>query len=196
MTLPDGRLGTSLAAGLLVLFLAFCYFAVVRPLRELYVERAAALEEKRDRLEHLERAAADLPGLRASLADLRSAAKNTDLLLSGPSDTVAAANLQSRMKELVAQAGGETSSAESLPPSPRGGFRRVGVRATMAGDLETLASLLHAIHIARPPLFVEDLELHVDAIAALKAPEKSPPLKIVVGVYGFRGGASQTSETQ
>ena len=40
MTLPEGRPGKFLAVGLLALFLALGYLAVLRPLQRLYAQRA------------------------------------------------------------------------------------------------------------------------------------------------------------
>lgn len=198
MTLPEGRPGKFLAVGLLALFLALGYLAVLRPLQQLYAQRADEIAEKRDRLERLERVAAELPGLRTMLAQLRSGAKRTELLLEGPSDAVASANLQGKVKELISQVGADMTSAESVPPTPRGEFRRVGVRAVMVGELEMLVAVLNSIEMAHPPLFVGDIEIRNRNNFAVpaKAPDKSPLLNIAFYVYGYRAGAAQNSETQ
>ena len=198
MTLPEGRSGKILAVGLLALFLALAYLAVLRPLQQFYAQRADELTEKRDRLERLERVAAELPGLRSMLTQLRSSTKRTELLLEGSSDAVASATLQSKLKDLIAQVGADMTSAESLPPNPRGDFRRVGVRVVMVGELEMLAAVLNSIQLARPPLFVDDIEIRNrnNFVVAAKTPDKSPLLNIAFYVYGYRGNAAQTSETQ
>ncbi|HVH83307.1 MAG TPA: type II secretion system protein GspM, partial [Steroidobacteraceae bacterium] len=159
MTLPEGRSGKILAVSLLALLLALAYLAVLHPLQQFYAARADEIAEKRDRLERLERVAAELPGFRAMLTQLRSSTKRTDFFLEGPSDAVAAASLQSKLKDMIGQVGGEMSSAESLPPNPRGEFRRVGVRVVMVGDLEMLVAVLNSTQQAHPPLFVDDFEI-------------------------------------
>lgn len=198
MTLPEGRSGKILAVGLLALFLALAYIAVLRPLQQFYAARADEIAEKRDRLERLERVAAELPGLRGMLTQLRSSTKRTELLLEGPSDAVAAASLQSKLKELIGQVGAEMTSAESLPPNPRGEFRRVGVRVVMVGQLDMLAAVLNSIQMAHPPLFVDEFEIRNrnNFVVAAKTPDKSPLLNIAFSVYGYRGNAAQASETQ
>ncbi len=198
MTLPEGRPGKFLAVGMLALFLALAYLAGIHPLQQLYAQRADEIAEKRDRLERLERVAAELPGLRSMLAQLRNSAKRTDLLLEGPSDAVASANLQGKLKELISQVGAEMTSAESMPPAPRGDFRRVGVRVVMVGELEMLVTVLNSIEQAHPPLFVDDIEIRNrnNFVVPAKAPDKSPPLNIAFYVYGYRAGAAQNSDTQ
>ena len=198
MTLPEGRSGKLLAVGLLVLLLALGYLAVLHPLQRLYAQRANEIAEKRDRLERLERVAAEVPGLQSTLAQLRNNSKRTDLLLEGSSDAVASANLQGKLKELISQVGAEMTSAESVPPTPRGDFRRVGVRAVMAGELEMLVTVLNSIQLARPPLFVDDIEIRNRNNFAVpaKAPDKSPLLNIAFYVYGYRANAAQNSESQ
>lgn len=197
MTLPEGKWGKILAAGLLASLLVLGYLAVVRPLQHFYAERREELAEKRDRLERLERVAAELPGLRSMLTQLRNNAKQTELLLAGSSDAVASASLQSKLKDLISQVGAEMPSAESLPPTPRGEFRRVGVRVVMVGDLEMLGAVLNSIQLAHPPLFVDEIEIrNRNSIVAAKAPDKSPVLNIAFDVYGYRAIPAQIPETQ
>lgn len=198
MTLPEGRSGKILAVSLLALLLALAYLAVLHPLQQFYAARADEIAEKRDRLERLERVAAELPGFRAMLTQLRSSTKRTDFFLEGPSDAVAAASLQSKLKDMIGQVGGEMSSAESLPPNPRGEFRRVGVRVVMVGDLEMLVAVLNSTQQAHPPLFVDDFEIRNrnNFVVAAKTPDKSPQLNVAFSVYGYRGNTAQTPETQ
>lgn len=213
MTLPEDMLGKILAVGLLALALAFIYAAGIRPLQQFYSARQEEIAEKRDRVQRLDRVAAELPNLRRTLATLRDSTRNTRFLLTGSSDTIAAADLQSKIKDVVSQAGAEMTSAESLPPVPRGEFRKVGIRAVVIGDLEMLAAILRSIQAAYPPLFIDEIAIRNNGVSSMahlsrfgynlklpnngaKAPERSPLLSVVFNVYGFRANTAKASETQ
>lgn len=216
MTLPEGIPGKLLAVGLLILALALIYVAGVRPLQQFYADRQEQIAEKRDRLQRLDRVAAELPSLRRTLTALRDSTRRTQFLLVGSSDTVAAADLQSKVKEIVSQAGAEMTSAESLPPVPRDEFRKVGIRAVVIGDLEMLAAVLRSIQTAHPPLFIDEIAVRNNGISSManlsrfgynsgfpnnatstaKAPERSPLLSIVFNVYGYRASTAKTLEAQ
>jgi hypothetical protein len=83
----------------------------------------------------LSAAAAELPELRARLAELQAAAKTRDIVIDGASDAIAAANLQSRLEELAKSVGVTIGSTEGIAAENRGGYRRIGLRLVISGDL-------------------------------------------------------------
>jgi hypothetical protein len=93
----------------------------------------------------LSAAAAELPELRARLAELQAAAKTRDIVIDGASNAIAAANLQSRPEELAKSVGVTIGSTEGIAAENRGGYRRVGLRLAISGDPATLVVwlLLH-----------------------------------------------------
>lgn len=190
MTLPEGRPGKLLALGILGLLLALAYVAVLAPLEALHASRAQEIAQLRERLAHLRRAVAELPQLRATLSEVRTRSAPDDLLLPGASEAVAAANLQSKVKDLFAETGTELISAEGLPAAAQGGQRRVGIRVLVAAELNVLANVLHALGAARPFLFVDNIEVHSNPAARLQAADKSAVLNIALNVYGYRANGT------
>jgi general secretion pathway protein M len=186
--MPTGRRGRLLASGLVLAVFSSLYFLAAAPLLDVYAEREAQMEDGRMLLPRLQAAAAALPELRARLAELRAAARTRKVTLDGASDAVASANLQSRIEGFAAAVGAAIGSTESLPPETREGYRRIGLRFALNGPYETLVKLLAKLEEARPPLVVDNLQIH----GVLRRPGLRTAAGADIGldagldVYGFR----------
>jgi len=158
--LPKGRLGRLSALILLLISLAGFYLLAINPLLDFYAQRQAVLEQRRMLLPHLKAAAEELPELRARASELRAAANNRKVTVEGASDSIASANLQSRIEELASSVGATIGSTESLPGEVRSGYRRIGLRYVLSGPYETLVRLLAVLEAATPPLVIDNLHIH------------------------------------
>jgi len=183
--LPHGTRGKVLAVGLLLLLGLGLHVAVAAPLIALFDAREARLEEMRGLIRRLERGAAEAPALQSELATLRANGDIASLTFVAASDAVAAANLQSTLSALAETKGGRLASTEYLAAQTEGQFRRIGVRVAITGDLAMLTALLAGIEAARPPLFVDNLEIHSSASGAGEG-HGPTSLAIAMDVYGFR----------
>ena len=106
------------------------------------------------------------------------------MLLTGSTDAVAAAALQSTLKVLVELEGAKLNSAEMLPPETEDNVvRRVGVRIAFTGNLTLLATVLEGVEMTRPVLSVGNLDIHT--AADRDDEEEDQTLAIVMDVYGF-----------
>jgi len=177
--LPEGTRGKALALAIGALLLCVLYVAIVMPLRGFYDTNAQALHDRGEVMKRYERAVQDLPRLRGE-AQQRRQQPGGSLLLTGSSDAVAAADLQSTLKDLVEADGATLESAQTLPAETLGDFRRVGVRLSFSGSLELLTSVLLGVETANPVLSVGGLELHSSD------EETGQDLTIAMDVYGFR----------
>lgn len=182
--MPTGLQGRLLAVSLLVVALGGVYLVVIAPLLDLYAERAAVLEDQRMLLPRLRAAAAELPGLRARIEQLRATAGTRKITLEGASDALAAAALQSRIEEFAASVGATIGSTESLPVEPRSGYRRIGLRYVLSGPYETLVKFLAKLEAATPPLVIDNLHIH----GVLRRPGTPAAAGLDAGldVYAFR----------
>ena len=136
------------------------YLLLVSPILDLYSQREATLADRRMLAPRLSAAAAELPELRARLAELQAAATTRDIVIDGASNAIAAANLQSRIEELAKSAGVTISSTEGLAGENRGAYRRVGLRLAISGEYEAIIKLLAAIETAAPPLVLSNVQFH------------------------------------
>jgi general secretion pathway protein M len=187
--LPTGRTGQLLALGILCLVLVGIYLLLVSPVLDLYNQREATLADRRMLAPRLSAAAAELPELRARLAELQTAATTRKIALDGASDAIAAANLQSRIEELASSAGVTIGSTEGLAAENRGGYRRIGLRLAITGDYDAIIKLLGAIETTAPPLILSNLQFH-GTLRQMGQPPMGQPqtsrLDAGFEVYGFR----------
>jgi general secretion pathway protein M len=193
-TLPTGRTGQLLALAILCLVLGGVYLLLVSPILDLYSEREATVADRRMLAPRLSAAAAEVPELRARLAELQAAAKTRDIVIDGASDAIAAANLQSRLEELAKSVGVTIGSTEGIAAENRGGYRRVGLRLAISGEYEAIIKLLAAIETAAPPLVLSNMQFH--GVLRPTAQAQSSRLDAGVEVYGFRRTDTSVSEKQ
>lgn len=179
--LPEGTAGRALALGVAVVLLGFIYAVTVAPLLSLYANGQEAVVEGQARKAMLERSVHDLPQLRKMAAAWKDEAPANDLLLPASSDAIAAATLQSTIKDLVAQGGASLSSTEILPPQNEDRFRRVGIHISFSGDQRLLTTVLGGIETARPLLFVDDLDIRGTGQPGVA----DPTLTVAFDVFGF-----------
>jgi general secretion pathway protein M len=197
--LPTGRAGQALALAILCLVLGGVYLLVVSPVLDLYAQREATLADRRMLAPRLSAAAAELPELRARLAELQAAATTRKIALDGASDAIAAANLQSRIEELASAAGVTIGSTEGLAAENRGGYRRIGLRLAISGDYDAMVKLLAAIETAAPPLILSNVQFH-GVLRQVGQPPMGQPqtsrLDAGFEVYGFRRADTPVAVTQ
>ena len=182
--LPEGNAGKVAALGILALVVAAIYLAVLSPVFAFYDSNAQKLEQRRELLRRDKNASNDLPRLRALAKERLKSARGGDMLLIGASDAIAAAALQSNLKEMMEDNGARISSATTLSPETAGAYQRVGVRVAFSGDLELLTTVLLGIEAAHPILSVGNLELHVAQDSA--EGDENPSLAIALDVFGYR----------
>jgi general secretion pathway protein M len=140
--------------------LAAVYLIVIAPALSLYSRGENSLDEKRMLEPHLRAAAAEVPLLRAQLAEFRRAAATQKLTFDGATDAIASAGLQSRIEGLAGSAGVTIASTEALPAEAQGTYRRIGLRFSVSGTYDSLVKLIAAVQTANPPLVVQNLQIH------------------------------------
>lgn len=184
IALPDGARGRILAATLCVLAAVAFYAGAAAPLLGAYRAREARLQDMAERIERLQRGAAEIPALGRAVEAARSRTDLGELTLPGTTDSIAAANLQALVARLATAAGSGIVTTEILPAQTQDPFRRIGIRVALSGDLPAIVALLRGIDEARPALVVDRFELRG---AAGAAELRGTPLATTIDVYGFRG---------
>jgi hypothetical protein len=157
----------------------------------LFAQRQEMIEARRMLLPRLQTAAAELPTLRARISRLHTEQQTRKLTLDGATDAIASANLESRIDAFARSVDVAIGSTESLPAEPRGPYRRIGLRLVLTGRYEALVNLLAKLETARPPLAVDNLQLH--GPLARPGMETAATLDAGLDVYGFRGSDNTDS---
>ena len=182
--LPTGARGQALAVALLLLTLALLWFGGVSHLVDWYQQRAALIDERGALAAGLEQRAAMLPQLRARAAAV--APQTEPPTLTGGSDAVAAANLQETLQTMATAAHLTIGSAEILPASDDGAYRRIEVRLSITSDYPDMIALLNAIATSDTPLVVTGLDLTGPPRGQ---PTEVPDIASVITVAGWRAAS-------
>lgn len=182
--LPTGMLGRVLALSILGALIGLAYLGTVSPLIDLYRTGETTLTERQLLVPRLARVAAEVPMLRARLAELQATGTTHDVALDGASDALASANLQSRIEQLATANGVTITSTEAIPAEDRGPYRRIGLRLTLGGKYEAIVKLLAAVEEAQPPIVVGNLQMH-GLFRAIEV-RTNHALDTRFEVYGFR----------
>ncbi len=185
-TLPDGRRGQILAAGLAFFVLLAIWLGVVSPALDFYAERS-------DELDALRLRSAREAALVETLPALRSEAQNTGTaptrqVLTGTTDAIAGATLQEQVQTMAAGANAQLTSIETLPGEQIGAYRRIGVRLELSAQLAVVIGLLKSIEEATPSMLVDDVRLTATPVGPMNA---QLPLDCAFTVYAFRIGTAK-----
>jgi general secretion pathway protein M len=186
LALPEGRRGQVLAAGLGLAGLLVLWAGLLAPIFGWYESRAEALVAQRALAAHMQALAEAAPALRAALA--RQSRGGAEALLSGDSDAIAAANLQSMLQEIAAGSGAGLQSVAPVAVQPLGNLRKIGLLVSLSGDWPQFIAFLAAAETATPRMVVEDLALTTTALAD---PGGDIQLQASFTVSAFRPAASQ-----
>jgi general secretion pathway protein M len=188
--MPEGRRGQFVALALLAVGLGVLWTAVASPLLGWHAERTEQLAQRRLMLAHMEQIVATLPALRQEAGRAGSNVPPATELLSGATDAIAGAMLQSAVQDMTAAAGATLASSEALPGEQQGNFRRVALRVAVRGDWPELIALLRAVDESRLRLLVANLQLHATAQQQRTGPA---PIEASFVVQGFRPGTESKS---
>jgi general secretion pathway protein M len=186
LTLPEGRQGQALAVAVTLLAAALVWFAAISPLLGWYGARAAELTQQQEIAARMAALGQEIPALKAAISAAGLQSAGDQVLLSGGTDAIAGANLQSALQDLAAQAGTSLDSAEVLPVQQAGALRRIGMQVSVTATWPVLISLLEAIGTARPRMIVDQLSV---ISASQPGGGQEQPVAANFSVSGFSAGA-------
>lgn len=159
-----GRWHCRIAIALLLFVLLAGYWLMARPMIAKYHDYRANIEQLQDRLQRLRRMLASRQALQEQIQQVRQNGVVNSYYLKQSSPTLAATDLQQKVKEIVESNGGSLVSTQILPVTKEGDFSKVAIRVAMTGDTETLQKLSYVLESARPLLFVDDLQIRTRQI--------------------------------
>jgi general secretion pathway protein M len=184
--MPTGRQGRILAVGLVVLAAIIVWLGIAAPLMDYYDARAGRLAQQAALAQRMAALAAELPDLRTRAAAVP--ANNGDATFAGATDALAGATLQSQLQSFATTTGAALSSMETLTAEQSGPYRRIGVKLSISAPLPVLVALIGQIEQSRPPMLIDDLQVHGSPIVLPGA--QTSALDIGFVVYGFRSGSA------
>lgn len=159
---------------------------VVAPLAAAYVDAQHAVAQDRAAIAHAELSGLDATALKADLARLRSEKGPPPGALQSANESLAAAELQRRLKGAIETAHGELRSMQPLPARTDGAFRRVTVRGQATLKIAGLRQAFYDLESSSPLLFLDNVEVtaHPDQSGKPGAAE-DPGLDVRFDLYGY-----------
>ncbi|PWK86776.1 type II secretion system protein GspM [Fulvimonas soli] len=177
---------------LLLLALALAYLLLlhwwfVAPLRAI----AAEMDDLRDTHSRYAAAIAEKPLLEKRIAALGAGQAASAAFLPEDDPAAASAGLMQRAVDVAAahpQNGGcevtQKMPVPSPPPAPGEPYRKVAVTISMRCDIEPLAAVLYDLEQGTPYLFVDDLSIYRNPVAAQEK-GAGVPLEVQFALSGY-----------
>jgi general secretion pathway protein M len=188
------------AIGLLLLALVIGYFVLlhwwfVAPLRQIRSDMV-------DLRDTQSRFAAEKPALQQRIAALGAGQAASNAFLAEDDPNTAAADLMQRVVDVV---GSHTQSGScqvsqkvpipNPPTTPGEPYRKAAVSINLSCDIESLAQVLQALEQGTPYVFIDDLSIYRNPVAAQQ--NQAAPLEVQFTLSGYvRPVGSQPSPSQ
>jgi general secretion pathway protein M len=188
---------------LLLVVLVIAYFALlhwwfVAPLQSIHAE----MEDLRDTHARYASAIAEKPQLQQRIAAMGAGQAASHAFLPEDDSNAAAAGLMQRVVDAVAShpQGGSCDVTAKMPvtnppAAPDEPYRKVAVSITLHCDIQPLAETLHDLEQGTPYLFVDDLSIYRNPVAAMQ--QAAAPLEVQFTLSGYvRQPRAATGDTQ
>jgi len=181
-----------LALGLLVAVLAAGWSLVAEPVIRRFAEQRESIADARLLLARLERLGAARASLEQQRDELRQRLGALGGYLPGDSETLVAADLQSRIRARFEQQGATLRSLQIMPARSEGEFgQAVTVRAQIGVELPALQAIFYAIETETPYLFIDNLDIRRRAGRRRVEEEAGTGiLEVRFDVFGYMRAAS------
>lgn len=159
---------------------------------------SSAIADSEDQLARYRRMIRTLPDLQLELERVRANESFKAFYFNAPTESLAGAELQRKVQDIVTAANGRLISTQILPAPPEETPPRVRVRTQIQGSTETLLDVLYDLEQARPFLFVDQVSVRSSSrpqsIAndprAIRRPPINPAgeLTVRLDIFGFTLG--------
>ncbi len=179
-----------LALALTIALVGAVYSLAVEPVLDAHQGYAETIERARGLVERYGRIGAARQQLERQLVELRKRSRSTSGHLDGKSATLAAAQLQNRVKRIVTRNGGSIRSLQTLPPRNERDLERVSIRIQMTARIEQLQKILYAFETSRTYLFLDDVNIRAQKTGRSRRRRGAKPvddrqLSVRMNLFGF-----------
>jgi hypothetical protein len=174
----------TMALALLATAGLLAYALVVEPLVSRFSDIREQIAEQRQLLGRLT-TAASREGQAREFDSLAKARTGGAIFLTGNSDAVRIAELQSLVGTITEAEGVAIKSTRAVPARERDGLRLLGVEAQMSANIEQLQRILHNLETGRPYLIVDTLQITPPALLSDDNPSAGTTLEVRLGLLGI-----------
>jgi general secretion pathway protein M len=150
---------------------------------ELRLREAAARKEEADRR---------VATLTAELQRLKAQQATAVGFMQSTSESLAAADLQTRLRTAVEAAQGELRSTTPQAGRDEGNYRRISIRGQIAVSIAALQKVFYDFEAGTPYLFLDNVEIRAQPLPRMRGPlQAAPPppedpvLDVRFDLYGY-----------
>jgi general secretion pathway protein M len=188
LSLRDSRIAAIilLLLTLLLAYLVLLHWWFVAPLQQVRGEMA----DLRDTHSRYAAAIAEKPALQQRIAALGAGQAASSAFLAANDPNAAAADLMQRVVDVVASntTGSRCVVSQKMPlpnppVNPGEPYRKAAVSISLSCDIEPLAAVLQALEQGTPYLFVDDLSIYRNPVAAQQ--DQAAPLDVQFSLSGY-----------
>lgn len=159
--------------------LAIVYLSIIMPLTDMSGENADQVDQLEFKLNRFRKIASERDVWLQRMEAIKQQGEHTERFIAKETAALASADLQTRIKSAVTNAGGELISTQVIPERKEEQFTRVAVKVRMNGTTVSMREVLHVFETGTPYLFIENLNIRPIRVAAPVAPGGKPTGKVV-----------------
>lgn len=149
----------SLAVALLIGMGAVLYAVIIEPLWSSHRNFRQSRVSSTENLAKFQQIAGAVDALEEELAALQIAQTSQAGYLPGDSSALAAAELQTLVKNIVRAAGEDLRSTQILPVKEEAGVTRVAIRVQLPVRIRSLQEVLHTLESGVPFIFIDNVDV-------------------------------------
>jgi general secretion pathway protein M len=170
----------SIAIGMLIAIVIMFLYLIAVPAWSswaLHNERVSMLRRQASTIQGLADAA---PRYEAAAKKLAANADTQTLTFAAPQATLAVAQLQGQLSQLITSASAVVTSSQTLPEIREKALTKITVQTILETDVKALIKVLHGVDAARPLLRIEKLAIRDPDGDWSVAPQVTGPNKLQV----------------
>lgn len=157
--------------------------AIAMPISLVFEDRDNRIADQLKVLARLSAIAAQAANVRSMVSDTSAQMRGGEFL-TGPSENVISADLQTRLKAIIEAAGARSRAAQALPVKTADQIRYSGSRIEIFGSLQSIHRAIYAIESAKPYLFITSAAIKVSAPANRQGNRGEPIMQAQLDIFG------------
>ncbi|MEW8038163.1 MAG: type II secretion system protein GspM [Candidatus Thiodiazotropha sp.] len=169
----------TLAATILLLLVAALLVLVIYPVWSMNKRYEDQIEDTQFQIQRYRRIAVQDDRYQLEFTKLKLNRKSDLRYLQSNTDSLANAELQRKIKQVVSAGKGEIISTQTVQVSQDEMLQGVAIRVRMKSTLENLTKILHQLETQKPYLFIDNITLRSRNLARRRLPNKQQPTEAI-----------------
>ncbi|PVV14553.1 MAG: hypothetical protein B6D72_03645 [gamma proteobacterium symbiont of Ctena orbiculata] len=166
------RQSRALAGSILLLLVAALLILLIYPVWSMNKRYEGQIEDTQFQTQRYRRIAVQDDRYQLEFNKLKLNQKSDLRYLQSKTDSLANAELQRKIKQVVSAGRGEIISTQTVQVSQDEMLRGVAIRVRMKSTLENLTKILHQLETQKPYLFIDNITLRSRNLARRRLPNK------------------------